>query len=80
LNDKIESHKNFDKRIKSKNKKLKVVWLNWKILSIQIKKQGLNWKKKLLQKGKWKKIQKSKVKRTELEIPITMRTIVYLTG
>jgi hypothetical protein len=42
LKNKIESHKNFDKRAKNKNKKLKVKGPNQKILSIQIKKQGLN--------------------------------------
>jgi hypothetical protein len=42
LKNKIESHKNFDKKAKNKNKKLKVKGPNQKILSIQIKKQGLN--------------------------------------
>jgi hypothetical protein len=42
LKNKIESHKNFDKKAKNKNKKLKVKGPNQKILSIQIKKQWLN--------------------------------------
>jgi hypothetical protein len=42
LKNKIESHKNFDKKAKNKNKKLKVKGPNQKILSIQIKKQLLN--------------------------------------
>jgi len=42
LKNKIESHKNFDKRAKDKNKKLKVKGPNQKILSIKIKRQGLN--------------------------------------
>jgi len=36
--DKIESHKNFNKMTKDKTKKWKVEELNWKTLSIQIKK------------------------------------------
>jgi len=36
IKDKIESHKNFDKRAKDQNKKLKVEGLDWKILYIYI--------------------------------------------
>jgi len=47
IKNKIKSHKNFDKRANDQNKKLKVEGLDRKILYIQIKKQGLNWRKKL---------------------------------
>jgi hypothetical protein len=44
IKDKIESHKNFDKRAKDQNKKLKVEGLDRKILYIYIliKNKGLN--------------------------------------
>jgi hypothetical protein len=38
-------------------KKIKVEKPNWKTLYIQVKKQGLSWKRNLL-KGKMKKLQK----------------------
>jgi hypothetical protein len=52
LKDKIERHKNFDKREKENNKELKVEWPNWNALYIQIKNQGLNWKEIKLQQKK----------------------------
>ena len=42
LNDKIKNYENFDKRVKEK--KSKVGGLNRKILYIQIRIEGLNWK------------------------------------
>jgi hypothetical protein len=42
LKDKIEKYKNFDKKTKENNKKLKVEGPNQNILYIQIKNQKLN--------------------------------------
>jgi hypothetical protein len=63
--------------VNDKNKKLKVEELNRKNYLYKLKSKGLI-EKKPLTKGKIKKNTELKIKKIEFEIPITMRTIMYL--
>ena len=67
MKDKIEKYKNFDKKTKENNKKLKVEGPNQNILYIQIKNQKLNWKEIKLQQQKITKKTTIKTKRSEFE-------------